>query len=83
LSSISTSAIRANFSEKKFSEEQQELVRLREIALGADGTDSHDIEGIRLGDHYTFGPARNALGDCPVRLRRRVLKCCAPGNRTG
>jgi hypothetical protein len=42
---------------KQFPDDQQELVRLRETDLAAEGNVSIAIEGIRLGDHYTFGPA--------------------------
>lgn len=36
--------------------EQQELVRMREIDLKETGMVSLSIEGLKTGDHYTFGP---------------------------
>jgi hypothetical protein len=41
----------------QYPDEQQELVRMREINLMDTGTVSLDIEGMEVGDHYTFGPA--------------------------
>ncbi len=41
----------------QYPDEQQELIRMREIDLKERGTVFLDIEGMELGDHYTFGPA--------------------------
>lgn len=40
-----------------YPKEQQELVRIREIDLKEKGTVTIEIDGIQIGDHYTFGPA--------------------------
>lgn len=42
---------------EQFPDEMQELVRMREIDLKETGTVSLRIEGMKMGDHYTFGPA--------------------------
>lgn len=44
---------------EQFPDEMQELVRMREIDLKEAGTVSLKMEGIKLGDHYTLGPAPN------------------------
>lgn len=41
----------------QFPDEMQELVRMREIDLKEAGIVSLSIEGMKMGDHYTFGPA--------------------------
>jgi hypothetical protein len=42
---------------EQFPDEQQEMVRMTEIGLKEAGIVSLSIEGMELGDHYTFGPA--------------------------
>jgi hypothetical protein len=42
---------------EEYPDEMQELVRMREIDLKGTKTITLDIEGMELGDHYTFGPA--------------------------
>ena len=42
---------------EQFPDEQQEMVRMREVGLKEAGIVSLSIEGMKLGDHYTFGPA--------------------------
>jgi len=42
---------------EKYPGEMQELVRMREIDLKGTKTITLTIEGMELGDHYTFGPA--------------------------
>ena len=42
---------------EKYPDEMQELVRMREIDLKGTETITLAIQGMTLGDHYTFGPA--------------------------
>ncbi len=42
---------------EQFPDEQQEMVRMTETGLKEEGIVSLTIEGMKLGDHYTFGPA--------------------------
>ena len=41
----------------QYPDEQQELVRMRETDLQESGIVTISIEGMKVGDHYTFGPA--------------------------
>ncbi len=57
-----------------YPDEQQEMVRLREIALNEAGTVSLSIEGVKLGDHYTFlAPNYDSLSGRLLRVYSYTL----------
>jgi hypothetical protein len=62
---------------ERFPDEQQEIVRMAEIGLKESGMVTVRIEGMKIGDHYTFGPAPDY--DSYASRLLRVYSYTSPG----